>query len=105
MLSPPRVVPVPVRFALCPVRGIVFAAACVATAWLRCIVATVHGLGLRCEFEMRALTLMVFKTDRLRTHLYRMSKTYLDAISDTRHYSYIHFVHRMPYASLCLLPR
>ena len=42
----PRVPSMPIGPALCPVRGIVAAAACIATAWLLRIVAVVHGLGL-----------------------------------------------------------
>ena len=50
--APPRVLPKHVGLALCPTSGIVFVAACVATASLLRIVATVHGLGLRCGLEV-----------------------------------------------------
>lgn len=73
--APPRVLLTPIGLALCPVRGIVFAEACVVTAWLLRIVATVHGLGLRCGFEVRPLALIVSKIDRLRTYHLAMSKT------------------------------
>lgn len=105
MIPPACVLPMPIGFALCPIRGIVFAAARFATACLPCIVAPVHGLGVPCGFQERPLTPIVFKTDRLRTPLRHLSKTQLDGISDMEHDSYIHFVHRTFYASLCLLPR
>lgn len=64
----------PIELALCPVRGIVTAMACIAIDWLFNTVGMVHGLGLRCEVEVRPQTLMVFKTDRLRTPLRHLSR-------------------------------
>ena len=59
---------------LSPVPGIACAAVWVGTARLLHIVATVHGLSLRCGFEVRSQTLIVFKTDRLRTYDAAMSE-------------------------------